>query len=156
MSSLIKIQSINRNDIDFLLRGLDDFEKARPVRSGLSAAGKVFKDGGVRRLKKIMKNPHGHTGNLLDSFTVRVKKRKPGVLAGFLPEGRHAHLVDRGTKERTRSKVGGYYKGGKKTTGVMPAKYFWTDTQAADYPAAMDKLYLGIERAVIRIMERKT
>lgn len=57
--------------------------------------------------------------------------------------GNHAHFVDRGTKKRPHPITG--------TSGIMPAKHFWTDTEAIDGPKAISKIYEGVEKTVYRI-----
>lgn len=153
MSSFFEIKQIDREAVNYLVRNLENFEKDKAVKAGLGAAGNVFKAGGASRLKVRMKSgSRGVTGNLLRSITVRPKKSKPGVLIGFKQGkggGSHAHLIDRGTTDRfwkTRK---------KKSTGRVIGNSFWTDTEAQDYPQAMDKLYVGIEKAVTRINNRR-
>ncbi|MDL2230548.1 hypothetical protein LJB87_02000 [Alistipes sp. OttesenSCG-928-L06] len=155
MSSFFEIKQIDRDAIDYLVRNLENIEKDKDVNGGLANAGGVLKSGGLRRLKQRMKSgSRGFTGNLLKSFTVRVKKRKPGVLVGFRQKGQkggHAHLVDRGTENR-------FYKtktGENKSTGRVIGNFFWTDTASEDYPQAIDRLYEGIEKAVNRINNRQ-
>lgn len=161
MSNFFEIKQIDREAVNYLVRNLENFEKDKAVKAGLGAAGNVFKAGGASRLKARMKSGNrGVTGNLLRSITVRPKKSKPGVLIGFKQGkggGSHAHLVDRGTSIRKREKLGGFIKGTKSTntnTGKMLGNAFWADTEAQDYPQAMDKLYVGIEKAVNRINSR--
>lgn len=152
MSSIFQIRQINREEINFLIQNLNDFEKDTALKGGLKAAGNTFMQGGKSRLKRRMKSGStGITGNLLRSFQVRVKRNKPGVLIGFKQGnegGSHASLIDRGTKDR-------YWKTKKrKYVGRVLPSLFWTDTETMDYPKAMDKLYLGIEKAVSRISSR--
>lgn len=162
MSKFFEIKQIDRDAVKYLVRNLENFEKDNAVKSGLRDAGNVFKAGGKSRLKSRMKSgSQGITGNLLRSVTVRPKKSKPGVLIGFRQGkggGSHAHLVDRGTSIRNRKKAGGFIKGTKSSntsTGKMLGNAFWTDTESQDYPQAMNKLYMGIEKAVNRINNRQ-
>lgn len=153
MNNFIEIRHINRDEVDYLIRNLSDFEKDKAMKDGLQSAGNVFKVGGKSRLRRNMKSgSRGVTGNLLRSFHVRVKRSKPGVLVGFKQGkegGSHAHLVDKGTIQR-------YWKTRKrKSTGSVKGSYFWSDTEAQDYPKAMDSLYTGIEKAVNRISNRR-
>lgn len=149
---MIKVQQINPEVIKGFVFGLENFEKDKAIKSGLSAAGSVFKAGGIRRLKQRMKSGSGGvTGNLNKSFTVRVKRSKLGALIGFKSGnggGSHANLVDRGTTERFWKTRNG------KSSGKVIGNAFWVDTEREDYPEAMDKLYTGIERAVNRIKSR--
>lgn len=161
MNNFIEIRQIDRDAVSHLVRNLEDFEKDKAIKSGLGDAGNVFKTGGKSRLKRRMKSgSKGVTGNLMRSFHVRVKKGKPGVLIGFKQGtggGSHSHLVDRGTDERYwkarnyKNKQGTY----RKSTGRGIGNAFWIDTESQDHPKAMDKLYVGIERAVNRISSRR-
>lgn len=153
MNNFIEIKHINEGEVNYLVRNLEDFEKDKALKGGLKSAGKVFVTGGKSRLKDRMKSgSRGVTGNLLRSFRVKVKKSKPGVLAGFEQGeggGSHAHLVDQGTNER-------FWKTRKrKSVGKVKASYFWNDTETQDYLKAIDQLYDGIERAVHRINNRR-
>lgn len=161
MNNFIEIKHIDEGEVNYLVRNLENFEKDKAIKKGLGAAGKVFKVGGMDRLRRTMKaGSRGVTGNLLRSFIVKVKRNKLGVLTGFKQGkggGSHAHLVDRGTTERFwktrkyKSKNGSY----KKSVGEVKASHFWNDTESQDYPKAVDKLYNGIERAVDRINSRR-
>ncbi|MFV0326886.1 MAG: hypothetical protein ACK5LF_21320 [Bacteroides xylanisolvens] len=148
---MIEVKTIDKDQINFLIRELEQFEKNKAIKSGLQAGGRVFVTEGKKRLRQRLKNPKGYTGNLLESFTVRVKRNKPGVLSGFkrssknmiIGGGNHAHLVNQGTKKRkTKSGV---------NRGVMPANYFWTDTESIDYNKAIEKVFLGVAAAVNKI-----
>ena len=161
MNNFIEIKHINEGEVNYLVRNLENFEKDKAIKQGLGAAGQVFRLGGRNRLRRTMKSgSRGVTGNLLRSFIVKVKRNKPGVLTGFKQGkqgGSHAHLVDRGTTERFwktrkhKKKDGSY----KKSVGKVKPSYFWNDTESQDYPKAIDKLYVGIERAVDRINNRR-
>lgn len=153
MNNFIEIRHINRAEVDYLVRNLEDFEKDKAVKGGLKAAGNVFLSGGKSRLRRSMKSgSRGVTGNLLRSMIVRPKRSKPGVLIGFKQGkegGSHAHLIDKGTSKR-------YWKTRKrKYVGSVNATNFWSDTEAQDYPKAMDSLYIGIEKAANRINSRR-
>lgn len=143
---MIEVKQIDYDSILYLVRELEEFEKNKAIKSGLKAGGNVFKVGGRQRLKQRLKSNNGE-GKLLNSFQVRVKRNKAGVLTGFNGGGRHSHLVDRGTKLReTKSKA---------NRGVMPANLFWTDTETIDSPKAIDRIFEGVEKAVQRINDRK-
>lgn len=148
-----EIKEEDAGSMFYLVRHLEDFEKDKAIREGLKKAGNVFKTGGKRRLRERMESGRtGVTGNLLRSFHVRTKRRKLGVLVGFkhgAGGGAHAHLIDRGTEHRYQITKG------RKSVGSVSPNTFWTDTEAGDYPAAMDKLYEGLERAANRIFSRR-
>lgn len=147
----IEIKTIDKDAILYLVDGLEDFEKDRAIRSGLAAAVGVFKTKGRSNLRNWMGqhgHPNGVTGNLLASFKNRVKKSKPGALAGFeWPKGAHVWLVDQGTGRRQTK---------THDTGVMPASHFWEDARRSEESKAMQRLYSGIEKAVQRINERRS
>lgn len=141
---MIEVKQIDRDAILYLVRELEEFEKNKAIKSGLKAGGTVLKVEGRKRLKQRLKSSNG---KLLNSFQVRVKRNKAGVLTGFNGGGRHSHLVDRGTKLR-------HTKSGT-NRGKMPANYFWMDTENLDYTKAVDKIFAGVEKAVQRINDRK-
>lgn len=144
---MIEVKQIDIDNINDLVRELTEFEKNKAIRSGLLAAGQVLKAGGKKRLSERLSNGKGHTGHLLNSFQVRVKKNKAGVLTGFNGGGRHSHLVDKGTKER-------FLKSGE-SRGKMPANRFWSDTESMDSKKAIDKLFIGLEKAIEKINNRQ-
>lgn len=144
---MIRITTTGMADVDFLLGELDDFEADRAVKQGLRTGASVFVARGRGNLRQRLISPSGHTGNLQRSFAVRVKRRKPGVLAGFTQSGAHAHLVDRGTTARPHPLTG--------TSGRMPANYFWTDAESSERGRAVQAVRDGIARAVQRINERR-
>lgn len=147
----IQLTVVDQESILYLVHELDNIEKDKAIRSGLSAGANFFKKGGVSRLKQRMKKPGGVTGNLLNSFTVRVKRSKLGALSGFKygqRGGAHAWLVDLGTDERYQNKTG-------RRTGKGKALFFWSETRGQDYPKAVEKVREGVERFVQRINERR-
>lgn len=150
---MIKIKPIDKNEVAYLVRNLENFEKDEALKDGLNEAGKVFSKGGRSRLRKRMKSgSRGITGNLLRSIQVKVKRLKPGVLIGFRQGkggGSHAYWIDRGTNNRYLKKKD------NKPVGAVKPNRFWSDTEAIDYPQAIDKLYVGIERAVDKISNRR-
>lgn len=146
----IEIKTIDREAILNLVDGLENFEKDRAIRTGLAAAVGVFRTKGRSNLRNWMGqhgHPNGVTGNLLASFKNRVKKSKPGALAGFeWPKGAHVWLVDQGT---------GFRQTKKHDTGIMPASHFWEDARRSEESKAVQRLQNGIEKAVQRINERR-
>ena len=153
--NFINIEIKNRQSLELLVSSLSDIDKEAAIKSGLSKGGEILKQGGMRRLRNRMRaSSEGKTGNLLRSFMVRVKRRKPGVLIGFKKgkkAGNHAHLVDLGTIERMRKrksrKKGG--KGGR--TGAATPNYFWSDTNDQDMQKAMIEVQTGIAGFVERV-----
>lgn len=162
----VTVSSRGMEDVAYLIKKLGSIEMDKTVKNGLRAAGNVIRSGGQRRLRQRMKNPKGVTGNLLRSFRVRVKRKKPGVLVGFNSvsdtsgrmdntgkklrknTGYHAHLLDRGTANR-------YQRRTNKFVGKVNANRFWQDTYEQDYNKAMDKIYDGVSRAIERIKTRQ-
>ena len=131
-----------------MLDGLDGVDRDRAIRSSLARGGQALKRGGRQKLRARMANPYGHTGNLLRAFTVRVKRRKPGVLVGFSGGqggGSHAHLVDMGTTLRPHPVTG--------TSGRMPANWFWTDTRSQDMTRAQREIAQGLQLFVQRVKQ---
>lgn len=149
-NNLIQLRQINREEIEYLIRNLNDFDKDKAIKQGLRDSGKVFETGGKSRLKSRLKSgSKGVTGNLLKSFKTRVKRNKLGALIGFTKKGSHAHLIDKGTNNR-------YWKTKKrKYVGKNTPNLFWTDTKELDYPKAMNKVYDGIEKAINKISSRR-
>ena len=139
--------------IDNMLLGFAEIDRNRIIKSGLRAGVNLLKNAGRQRLRERMHNPAGVTGNLLKSFSVRVKKGKLGALAGFSmvtedDKGNqvkvgHAYIVDSGTGERER-KSGG-------STGVMPALRYWTDTKNQDTGRALELVEAAIAKAVVKM-----
>lgn len=124
---------------------LGEWKKLRtnPIyQQGLKSASRVFIRGGRLRLRQRLLNHGKTTGNLLSSFSFRLKKEKPDAIVGFGRYGRHSHLVDRGTVKR-------YHKSGK-YVGIMPANYFWKETFERDSPTAMEEFKKGIINALFR------
>lgn len=142
----IQITEADRENIVWLVKQLDDFEKDKVIRGGLLAAAGVYKAVGRRLLKARMKRPEGVNGNLLKSFHRRVKRRRLGVLAGFnLPEGSHAHLVDQGTTLRQTK---------THDTGMMPALYFWKDARQSD-ARAIERISEAVRKKIQQINEKR-
>lgn len=145
---MIEVKQTDLDSINYLIRELSEFEKNKALKSGLNAAGQVLKAGGKQRLRDRLKTKGGATGHLLNSFQVRVKRNKAGVLTGFTGGGRHSHLVDRGTVDKRPHPITG-------TSGKMPANRFWSDTESVDMPKAIDQIFVGLEKAIDKINNRR-
>lgn len=150
---MIQIQAAGEEDIDYLVQNLEGFERLRAIRSGLKAAANVYQKKGKSNLRARLKGTG--KGNLIKSFSTKLKRKKPGALTGFRISnqyiqyehaGNHAHLVDRGTKKRTTKD--GYNR------GIMPANDFWTEAYITEQPKARQAVYDGIRKAVERINAR--
>ncbi len=144
---MIEIKQIDRENIQYLVAQLEDFEKDKAIRSGLRSAINVFKVKGQANLRFRLLYHGKQTNHLRNSFTNRVKRNKLGALSGFdRPGGNHSHLVDLGT--RIRKTTGGANR------GVMPANHFWTDARISEEGKAMSVLYQSVQKAVQRINNR--
>lgn len=144
---MIVVKQIDRENIQYLVDNLEDFEKDKAIKSGLRSAVNVFRVKGRANLRSRLLRHGKQTNHLMNSFTNRVKRNKLGALAGFdRPGGNHAHLVDEGTKVRT-TKSGA-------NRGIMPANRFWSDTKVSEEGKAMSALYQGVQKAVQRINNR--
>lgn len=144
---MIEVKQIDRENIQYLVDNLEDFEKDKAIKSGLRSAVNVFRVKGRANLRSRLLHHGKQTNHLMNSFTNRVKRNKLGALAGFdRPGGNHAHLVDAGTKIRkTKDGI---------NRGVMPANFFWSDTKTSEEDKAMNALYQGVQKAVQRINSR--
>lgn len=116
----------------------------KALKAGIKAGGRYLMNKGKRRARAGIRANQSkwpnvkHTGNLLRSFTVRVKRTKAGGLVGFRhPIGNHAHLVDLG-------------HGGRR--GPAKGSKFWTVTRENDTGRAMALVVQGIDKAVYKIM----
>ena len=97
-AKIIGIERINR-----LVADLQEIDKNKAIKAGLQKGAMVF----IRLGRSTLRSRNNkHTGNLMKSFRVRVKKRSLGSLAGFSMNysrmaeegyGSHSWLVDRGT-----------------------------------------------------------
>ena len=101
---------------------------------------------GRLKLRQRMKSRKGVSGNLLRSFSYRIKKRKFGALIGFKEKGRHAHLVSQGTRKRYTRK--GQYR------GFVTGNHFWEDTRQKETPKAMVLILNQIKASINNIKNR--
>jgi hypothetical protein len=145
---MIKVSVIDKENIQYLVRSLEDFEKDKAIKSGLRAAINIFRVRGRSNLRSRLLHHGKQTNHLMNSFANRLKRNKLGALAGFdRPGGNHSHLVDRGTKRR-------YTKAGL-NRGVMPGNRFWSDAEKTEESRAMQAVYDGTQKAVQRINMRR-
>lgn len=145
---MIQVSIIDKENIQYLVRNLEDFEKDKALRSGLRSAVNIFRVRGRSNLRSRLLHHGVQTNHLMNSFSSRVKRSKLGALAGFdRPGGNHSHLVDRGTKRR-------YTKAGL-NRGVMPGNRFWSDAEKTEESRAMQAVYEGTQKAVQRINSRR-
>ena len=142
----IKVEIKNIERVYALVDELKGVDRNRAIRSGMIQGAKVFTRLGRKNLRA--RNDE-HTGNLLQSMRWKSARNSLAVYAGFERSykfealkgvGNHAHLVDRGTKDRYTKK--GYYR------GKMPASYFWTDTRNEGGGEAMRHIERGMRNMV--------
>jgi hypothetical protein len=143
----IGIKIVNIERVYALVDELKAVDRNKAIRGGMIQGAKVFTRLGRKNLRA--RNDE-HTGNLLQSMRWKSARNSLAVYAGFERSykfqalkgvGNHAHLVDRGTKDRYTKK--GYYR------GKMPASYFWTDTRNEGGGEAMR----SIEKGIINMIE---
>lgn len=142
----IKIEIKNIERVYALADELKDVDRNKAIRGGMIQGAKVFTRIGRKNLRS---RNNEHTGNLLMSMRWKSARNTLAVYAGFERSykfqalkgvGNHAHLVDRGTRDRYTKK--GYFR------GKMPASYFWTDTRNEGGGAAMKGIEMGVRKMV--------
>lgn len=143
MSSLtIRIEGIERAYA--LVNDLEKVDQNKAIRRGLKKGADIFKRAGRRNLSR--RNDE-YTGNLRGSIIAKASRKGLSAYSGFnrspkvtekqgIPQGNHAHLVDRGTKKR-KTKAG-------HNRGIMPASYFWTDARRDDEDRATKAVFDGV------------
>lgn len=143
----IGIKIVNIERVYALVDELKAVDRNKAIRGGMIEGARVLVRIGKNNLRS--RNDE-HTGNLLQSMRWKSARNSLAVYAGFERSykfealkgvGNHAHLVDRGTKDRYTKK--GYFR------GKMPASYFWTDTRNEGGGEAMR----SIEKGIINMVE---
>lgn len=142
---MIVVDVQTRQAAEYLVRSLDTFDRQKAIKEGMLRAARIFSRRGRSNLRSRLKGT-SKKGNLLRAFGVVYKRQYIMSLAGYTGRGRHAHLVDLGTRRRTT-------KSGK-NRGVMPANYFWNDARRSEERPAMQEILRGIESAIQRIQSR--
>lgn len=152
----VLLELIGMEEVEKAVSELGEFDKQQQaVNKGFRDAGRYLIRKGRLRLRQRMKSgTAGVTGNLLRSFSFRIKKRsqKLGVIVGFKRNqkegklGYHAHLVSEGTRERKTKK--GFNRG--RTTPNL----FWSDTRKEDGDEARLILLKSIEASIQIIKNR--
>ena len=66
---MIQVTTIDRENIQYLIRNLEDFEKDKAVKSGLRAAVNVFRVKGRSNLRTRLLHHGKQTNHLMNSFT---------------------------------------------------------------------------------------
>lgn len=136
---------IDRERVFARIESLVYIDKNKVLKKALGKAASVLvKEGRVALKSKHKKK----TGNLYRSISYIQKRRKIGALAGFSRKrgGNHAHLLDKGTKER-------YTRAGR-YTGKLNASNFWSDSVDRKEDEVINTLYQGVEDAIYKLMQR--
>lgn len=126
------------------VEALKDPKVAQSVRSAMRQGGELLKARGLARLS--MSNGV-KTGALRSSIKIEIKRIRGGGMklkVGFNKDGHHAHLVDRGTKDRYTKK--GAYRG--RATG----SYFWTNTRNANQPEVAEKILNEYKNEIVKVL----
>ena len=126
------------------IENLNGFQSDKVVQQGLKDASALFINAGKANLRDRLKGTQ--KGKLLYSFRQKLKRNKLGVLAGFEKSGAHAHLIDKGTDERYNKK--GQYR------GKVIGNHFWTEAIETNQTSAIEKIYSGIERGIINLINK--
>ena len=139
----VETRLIDFEKVERAIANLNDIDKNKVVREGLKDAGNLFIKSGKENLKVRNKIK---TGNLSKSFVIKLKSKKLGMIAGFNTSGNHSWLIDRGTVERKNSKG--------QNRGKIIGNNFWSDAIQNNESTAIERVYSGIERAIINIMNK--
>lgn len=133
---------------------LSEVEKRPVIKASMKQAGSVLINAGK---SSFLSRNKKKSGNLYKSFTSKFKKKNTGILIGFRRGkdlGNHAHLIDRGTKDRYTKT--GEYRGKIAGTerGKTGATYFWSDVVQAKGNEAMERIMEAVFDAVEQIKNR--
>lgn len=144
----VQIELINLESVKDAIKELgDSVTQHKVVDAALKKGAQYLMNKGRLKLRQRMKSRKGVSGNLLRSFSYRIKKRKFGALVGFKETGRHAHLVSQGTRKRYTRK--GLYR------GFVTGNRFWEDTRSKDTPKAMVLILNQIKASITNIKNRR-
>lgn len=178
----------DKRDLEKIVKNFNTLDDRTEIRKVLKQAGTDVKDEGKKNLRTFkFKNsrltvpksitgfrynsPGRKTGNLMRSMKSQIKKNRVGIkmYAGFVGTGgHHAHLIDRGTKERTANKPGTFMyikkgvkhfvttkkRGSVKAGAPNTGSNFWTKAVHKEGPAAQSKLNDAIITALTKITTR--
>lgn len=144
----IEIELLNLETVKDAIQELgDSVTQHKVVDAALKIGARYLMNKGRLKLRQRMKSRKGVTGNLLKSFSYRIKKRKFGALVGFKQTGKHAHLVSQGTRKRYTKK--GQYR------GFVVGNHFWEDTRSKETPRAMVLILNQIKASINNIKNRR-
>lgn len=143
----IEIELINLETVKDAIQELgDSVTQHKTVDAALKIGARYLMNRGRLKLRQRMKNRKGVSGNLLKSFSYRIKKRKFGALVGFKQTGKHAHLVSQGTRKRYTRK--------SQYRGFVVGNAFWEDTREKETPRAMVLILNQIKASINNIKNR--
>ena len=149
----MKAYIIDRERVFETLAQLENYnDKNKAVTKGLRKASRILSVAGRRALLVSNKKK---TGNLYRSISYIIKRKSSGSIAGFKraseknqnAKGNHAHLIDKGTRQR-------FTKDGQ-NRGKVTGSGFWTRTVGANEQKVYTTLYEAIEESVLRLIKRK-
>lgn len=144
----IEIELLNLETVKDAIQELgDSVTQHKTVDAALKKGAQYLMAKGRLKLRQRMKSRKGVTGNLLKSFSYRIKKRKFGALVGFKQTGKHAHLVSQGTRKRYTRK--------SQYRGFVTGNAFWEDTRSKDTPKAMVLILNQIKASITNIKNRQ-
>jgi hypothetical protein len=144
----LQIELINLESVKDAIQELgDSVTQHKTVDAALKKGAQYLMAKGRLKLRQRMKSRKGVSGNLLKSFSYRIKKRKFGAIVGFKQTGKHAHLVSQGTRKRYTRK--GLYR------GFVTGNRFWEDTRQKDTPRAMVLILNQIKASITNIKNRR-
>lgn len=122
------------------LKNLPTYDKE--INAGLKKGAQYLVRMGKKRLRQRMKSgSKGVTGNLLKSFTYKIKRKNLGVLVGFKKKGSHSWFVSEGTKIR-------------KGRGQVIGNKYWKETRQRDTNTAMYYILHSIKQSINNLKSR--
>lgn len=144
------------NRIQSALSNLSRIERNAIVQRGLQEGVILFVKQGRINLRNTLstepQNVRMRKGNLIRSFTTRIKKLKGKGYAGFNSKGHHAHLVNDGTKKRWTKK--GAYRGSVSKNSPMKGSNFWRNAFEIQKENAAKELMNSIRISINKIVGR--
>jgi len=144
----IEIELLNLETVKDAIQELgDSVTQHKTVDAALKIGARYLMNKGRLKLRQRMKSRKGASGNLLKSFSYRIKKRKFGALVGFKQTGKHAHLVSQGTRKRYTRK--------SQYRGFVVGNAFWEDTRQKETPRAMVLILNQIKASINNIKNRR-
>ena len=129
-----------------ILKQLDDLKNIptydKEVNEGLKKGSQYLVRMGKKRLReRMISGSKGVTGNLLRSFTYKIKKQNLGVLVGYKKKGSHSWLVSEGTKKR-------------QGRGQVVGNKYWKDTKQKDTNTAIYYIVHSIKQSISNLKSR--